>query len=87
MGVAICPIDGDEIRRRQVCIVVGMIGAGMVNIVGHPSESRRPVQLNCRCSNASLLLRIFRPSLSSLRSMAWPGSGSERPGEGRHLAE
>ena len=59
MTVAIFGIDGDEVRLGQVGIAVGEIGVGVVNIVRHPSEGRRSVQLNVAELEGRFFLRIL----------------------------
>ena len=61
MTVSVLGIDGDEIWLGQVGVTMGKVGGSVIDVVGHPSECCRPVQLNMAMLRTSSLPRIFKP--------------------------
>jgi hypothetical protein len=75
--VAILGIDGNEVGLGQVGIAVRKIGAGMVNIVRHPREGRRPVELNVAILEGKLFFTDFQSVTEDIRAIR-PGRDQAR---------
>ena len=77
MPMAILRIDGDEVGLGHVGVAMGKIGAGMVDIVRHPPEGRRPVQLNMPTLEGQLFFTDPQSVAEDIRTIG-PGRNQAR---------
>src|SRR5258705_11299256 len=56
MAAPVLGIDSDNVRLGQVGVAVGIVGAGMVDIVRHPPKRCRAVELNVALLKSRFLL-------------------------------
>ena len=77
MGVAVVRVDGDEVWRWQNRVTVGMVGATMIDIVRHPPERCRPVELNVPMFEGKLFFTDFQSVTEDIRAIR-PGRDQAR---------